>query len=321
VGGNWNAAIGANTEIFGTMNRAIGPLRAVRHVVTPSVTFSYQPRISNLTFADTSGVRRARFTGVTNIGLTSFEQRFLSFGVRNDFHVKVGGADRPKVINNLVSMNTAATYDLLAKRAGRRGLSDLSTTLSLRPITRSEFSFSFVHDPYTLDLKSMNASTGFQLQGTSRAAEDSIQAMSDEPGEAAVREGTYLTPPGLTSTSLPWNVGFGIGYNGRRDDFPGSPTRGRWQSDATLRGNLGLNISRGWRFDYDAQYDMRARELRSQQFTVKRELHCWEAQFTRSISGDVKEYYFKINVKLLPEVYYEQGSRGLRGFGGVNNLY
>jgi len=320
-GGNWSASIGANTEIFGTMNRSIGPLRAIRHVLTPSASFSYQPRVSNLSFTDTSGVRRSRFGGVTGIALSSFEQRFLSFGLRNDFHVKVGSADRPKTINNLISMNTTATYDLLAKQQGRRGLSDLSTSLSLRPISRSEFSFSFVHDPYTLDLKSMNASTGFQLQGTSRAAEDSIQAMSDEPGEASVREGNYLAPSGLTSTSLPWNAGFSIGYNGRRDDFPTSATFGRWQTQATMNGNLGLNLSRGWRFDYTAQYDMRGRNLVAQNFTVKRELHCWEAQFTRSISGDVKEYYFKINVKLLPEVYYEQGSRGLRGFGGVNSLY
>ena len=66
---------------------------------------------------------------------------------------------------------------------------------------------------------------------------------------------------------------------------------------------------------------MNSRDLRAQYLTVKRELHCWEAQFTRSISGDIREFYFKINVKLLPEVYYEQGSRGLRGFGGINNLY
>jgi hypothetical protein len=88
-----------------------------------------------------------------------------------------------------------------------------------------------------------------------------------------------------------------------------------------MNGNLGLNLSLGWRFDYNAQYDMRRRSVVAQNFTIMRELHCWEAQFTRSISGDVKEYYFKINVKLLPEVYYEQGSRGLRGFGGVGNLY
>jgi hypothetical protein len=66
---------------------------------------------------------------------------------------------------------------------------------------------------------------------------------------------------------------------------------------------------------------MRHRDLVSQNFTLTRELHCWEAQFTRSISGDISEYYFKINVKLLPEVYYEKGSRGLRGFGGMDRLY
>ena len=72
--------------------------------------------------------------------------------------------------------------------------------------------------------------------------------------------------------------------------------------------------------DYSAQFDIDSRKLISQNYSVKRDLHCWEAQFTRSISGDTKEYYFKINVKLLPEVYYEQGSRGLRGFGGQNVL-
>ncbi len=320
IGGAWNASVAANTEIFGTMNRSIGPLRALRHVVTPSVGFSYQPLIRNLSFADTAGVRRARFTGVGDIGLNSAEQRFLSFSLRNDIHAKWGSADRPRVINNLISLSSGASYDLLAHRAGRRGLSDISSSLSFRPIERSEFSFFMTHDPYTLDLKSLNASTGFRLQGTSRASEDSIQAMSDEPGEAAVRQLDTFADRGLTSTSLPWHAGFGIGYSGRRDDLVGSATRGQWQSQMTVNASLGLNISRGWRVDYFAQYSHESRSLTSQNFTIKRELHCWEAQLTRSITGETKEYYFKINVKLLPEVYYEQGSRGLSGFGGSGAL-
>jgi len=217
VGGAWNASLGANTQIFGTMTHSIGPLRALRHVITPSVGFSYQPRIQGLSFTDTSGVRRLRFSGVGDIGLSTFEQRNLTFSLRNDVHVKWGAADRPKIINSLISANTTANYDLLAKRQGRRALSDIQTSLILRPIERSDFSFSFTHDPYTLDLKAMSASTGFQLQGTSRAAEDSIQAMSDEPGEAAVRTSqNYLVNEGLTSTSLPWRVGFAVNLSGNR---------------------------------------------------------------------------------------------------------
>ncbi|HYJ34126.1 MAG TPA: putative LPS assembly protein LptD [Candidatus Binatia bacterium] len=315
VGGAWNASVGANTQIFGTMTHPIGPLRALRHVLTPAVTLFYQPRIQGLSFTDTSGVLRPRFSGVGGIGLSSFEQQNLTFSLRNDIHVKVGSADRPKIINSLISANTTASYDLLAKRQGRRPLSDIQTSLVFRPIERSDFSFSFTHDPYTLNLKGMTASTGFQLQGTSRAAEDSIQAMSDEPGEAAVRTSqNYLVNEGLTSTSLPWRVGFAVNLSGNRDPA------GKWVSESTVNSTLGLNVSRGWRLDYHAQYNATHRNLVAQGFTVTRELHCWEAQFTRSISGDNKEYYFKINVKLLPEVYYEQGSRGLRGFGGQNVL-
>jgi lipopolysaccharide export system protein LptA len=320
-GMGWRAAVGANTQIFGTMVRGIGPLRALRHVVTPSVTYSYQPRFRNLTFVDTAGVSRSRFQGVSGIGLTSAEQQFVTFALRNDIHVKVGSQEHPKTINNLISLNSTTSYDLLAARQGRRAFSDIFSTFSIRPIERSQLNFSAVHNPYNGTLRSFSASTSLTFTGLSRAAADSILQMSDEPGEAAVREGNYLRPEGLTSTSLPWQVGFSIGYSGNRDDLRASPTFGKWQSQATTNGVLKLNLSRGWRFEYSAQYNMRERDLVAQGLTIKRELHCWEAQFTRSISGNNNEYYFKINVKLLPEVYYEQGSNALRHFGGPDNLY
>jgi hypothetical protein len=235
--------------------------------------------------------------------------------------VKWGGGEHPKTINNLISLNSVGSYDLLAKRQGRRPLSNISSSLTVRPIDRSEFDFGFVHDPYTGTLRSLTASTGLAFNGVSREAADSILQMSDEPGEAAVREGNYLSPEGLTSTSLPWRVGVQIGYHGNRDDLPGSPTFGQWSSQATMNGSAAFNFSRNWRFEYSAQYEMRSRLLNSQLLTVKREFHCWEAQFIRSISGNTQEYYFKINVKLLPEVYYEQGSRGLRSFGGPSSLF
>jgi hypothetical protein len=321
VGTSWRAAIGANTAIFGTMTHGVGPLRALRHVVTPSVTWFYQPRFRNLTFIDTAGVEQTRFTGVPGISLVAQEQKFVTFALRNDVHAKVGSAERPKTINNLLSLNTALSWDLLAKKNGRRELSDLSNFLTIKPIDRSQFNFTFVHDPYNGTLKSFNASTGFFVSGTSRAAEDSVQQMSDEPGELAVREGGYRRSEGLIPSDLPWQAGFTVGYSGNRDLATGSPTFGTWHSAATLNGNLAFNLSRGWRFEYGAQYDMRNRELVSQLLNVKRELHCWEAQFTRSISGDNNEWYFKINVKLLPEVYFEQGSRGLRPFGAITDVF
>lgn len=325
LGGAWRASIGANTAIYGTLRRSIGPLRALRHVITPAASFSYQPEIKGLTFVDTTGVRKTRFGGISGIGLGSFEQRFLNFSVRNDVHVKWGSADKPRIINNLIQLTTSGSYDFLAKRAGRKPLSDLVSSLRIQPITRSSFDFGLVHNPYNGDLKQFSASTGFTVQGRSKApTEEEAPAPTigeEEPGFGAVSEGNYLATQGLTPSGLPWSFSTSVSYTGTRDYLSTSPTYRQWKSSATMNGSLGLNLSQNWRFDYTAQYDMRTRLLVSQNYTVKRDLHCWEAQFTRSISGGITEYYFKINVKLLPEVYYEQGSRGLRGFGGIQSLY
>lgn len=324
-GGAWQASIGANTAVFGTLHRSIGPLRALRHVITPAASFAYQPEIKGLTYVDSAGVSRTRFGGIGGIGLGSFEQRALNFSVRNDIHVKWGSAEKPRVINNLIQLITSGSYDFLAKRAGRKPLSDLTSTLRVQPITRSSFDFSFVHNPYNGDLKRLSASTGFTLQGQSKQTEEPAPSAEagefGEPGFGAVSEGNYLATQGLTPSGLPWSVSTSVSYTGSRDYLSTSPTYGQWTSSARLNGSVGLNLSKNWRFDYQAQYDMKTRLLVAQNYTVKRDLHCWEAQFTRSISGGITEFYFKVNVKLLPEVYYEQGSRGLRGFGGIQNLY
>ena len=325
VGGAWQAAIGANTAVFGTLHHSIGPLRALRHVITPSVTYAYQPKIHGLTYVDTTGTERTRFGGIGGIGLASFEQRALQFSLANNIHVKWGSADKPRIINNLIQLTTFGSYNFLAKRAGQKPLSDLTSSLRIQPITRSSFDFTFVHNPYNGDLKSFSATTGFTLQGQSKTTGDETATAeageSGEPGFGAVSEGNYLATQGLTPSGLPWSLSTSVSYTGSRNYLSTSPTYGRWTSGARLNGSLGLNLSKNWRVDYQAQYDMRTRLLIAQNYTVKRDLHCWEAQFTRSISGGITEYYFKINVKLLPEVYYEQGSRGLRGFGGIQNLY
>ncbi len=325
--GVWRGSAGVNTQIFGTFRRPIGPLRALRHVVTPSVSFAYQPSYPKLFYRTVTGVLAPRFAGVSGIGaLGAAEQRSLQFSLRNDLHLKWGDPQQPTVINNFIQMNTSGSYDFLADRFGRKPLSDLSTSLRLAPTPRSDFSFAFLHNPYDRRLLSFSASTGFTLTGRSGPTVDQTNA-----GEGAAAGGIVGSGfagamgdplrPDQASAGLPWNLTLSLGYNGSRARNLTGGGYKPWGSTARGNGFLGLNLSRNWRVEYAGQYDVRGRQLVSQNFSFTRDLHCWQAQFTRSISGDTKEYYFKINVKNLPEVYYEQGSRGLRGFGGINQIY
>src|SRR6267378_1247551 len=50
--GVWRGSVNVNTAIYGTFRSGIGPLRSLRHVITPSVGISYQPAYPKLNFVD-----------------------------------------------------------------------------------------------------------------------------------------------------------------------------------------------------------------------------------------------------------------------------
>ncbi|HET9951966.1 MAG TPA: putative LPS assembly protein LptD [Candidatus Eisenbacteria bacterium] len=332
--GVWGGNLSTNTQLFGTFQPSLGPLRAIRHVVTPEVGFAYQPSYPGLFYEKSPGIMAPRFDGVSGIGaLGASERRSLVYSLRNDFHLKWGDAQQPKVINNFIQMRTSGSYDFLASRTGAKPFSDIGTTLRLVPVPRSDFSFAFLHNPYDLRLLNFSASTGFTVTGRSAAGVDQTAAAGAAGSYGAMggqgsAGGLYGTSgsalrPGQTAGGLPWSLTLSVSYQGSRarNTTPGGAPYKPWFSNARTNGYLGLNFSRNWRVEYANQFDLLNGQLVAQNFSVTRDLHCWQAQFTRSLSGTTEEYYFKINVKNLPEVYYEQGSRGMRGFGGVDQLY
>jgi hypothetical protein len=54
-----------------------------------------------------------------------------------------------------------------------------------------------------------------------------------------------------------------------------------------------------------------------QEYSITRDLHCWRAQFVRRFSAtEAAEYYFRISIVQMPELYVERGSRGLGSYSG-----
>jgi hypothetical protein len=55
------------------------------------------------------------------------------------------------------------------------------------------------------------------------------------------------------------------------------------------------------------------RDFLGDYYGLTRDLHCWEMSFGRQKLGEEWEFYFRIFIKSHPEIYAEQGSRGLGG--------
>jgi len=176
------------------------------------------------------------------------------------------------------------------------------------------------HNPYDGKILNFSVSSGLFFRGVKRSQlqEEKVQ---QDPVAQADQAPTGWAPPGRVASDLPWALSISLSHSGSVTRLP-TGGYSRWRnSGTTANTSFGINPTNHWRVDYSAQLDVEHRKLTSWNYSVKRDLHCWEAQFTRSNSGGITEYYFKINVKNLPEVYYEQGSRGLRGFGGIQNGY
>jgi len=318
--GVWRGSVNVNTAIYGTFRSGIGPLRSLRHVITPSVGISYQPAYPKLNFVDpATGLTFARFTGVPGIALTGAESRFVTFSVSNDIHAKWGNAAQPKILNNLIHLQTTGNYNLLATRTGQRPLSDLFTTLNLQPWSRGAVAMSFTHNPYDGKLLNFGVSSGLFFQGVKRSPRQE-EAVQTDPTAQAVQAPPGWTPPGLIASDLPWSFQVSLSHAGSAARLT-TGGYSRFSSSTTANTSFSINPTSHWVVQYSAQADVESRKLVSWNYSVKRDLHCWEAQFTRQSSGGFTEYYFKINVKNLPEVYYEQGSKGLRGFGGIQNAF
>src|SRR4030095_8560148 len=78
---SWSAAAGTSTTLYGTTRVQWGPLVGIRHVIAPTMSFSYSPSFDNLLFTDSLGIVRQRFTPFGGIGISGFRRAAMAFGI------------------------------------------------------------------------------------------------------------------------------------------------------------------------------------------------------------------------------------------------
>jgi len=122
----------ANTKFYGMFAPGIGDIQAIRHVVTPSLSFSYQPDFSDVKWGyyteiqkpDGSSIKKDRFGG-TSQGA----RKNVSLSVSNIFQMKKGYGDKEKKFD-LFSMNFGTGFNFEAEH---HKLSDLTTSWQANP--------------------------------------------------------------------------------------------------------------------------------------------------------------------------------------------
>ncbi len=323
--GMGGASMSSNTNVYGTWFPGIGPLVGIRHIITPSVSFSIRPKNPNHFYKDADGNEQDRFNGT--FGRSQRASRSLNLSLSNKLQTKLKRGETVVRNDQLILVTNRISRNF---EKDDREWSDLTSTVRFQPVRPFSSDLSLIHDVYDWVNKRLSVKSSLRMSGElgKRPSGDDTESEGDEvPGDtetdaAAVAEEDRDPFEGetdhpyksddlsrrtgrTTSDVIPWDLSLSHSFSRSR----GSSNFQQW-----LNTRVGLGLTRNWDLDYENRFDLESREIVSQGFKVHRDLHCWEASFRGRFSGREWEYYFNIRVKAHKEIFYEQGERRLGGF-------
>ena len=304
-----NASVGLNTTLYGLFAPRIGALKAIRHVVEPRAAFRVRHE------------RRQR-GGTYGFGGEKDKtkpQRSVNLSLNNILQIKTQ-KDKKERKFTLATLNVSTSYDFEKEK---RKLSDLRTSLSIKPIRRFDVRFSSQHslynrddafDPLRPDLRRVSVTTSLRLSGgrsgkkpeetRPRESIGSILRRDEDSEERIMIPG--LDGPGdyeRTLTSGPWQLNLSHYYGLYKTS---SKTSTSSKKTSWIKGSLRFSPTARWRVSYTFNYDLKDKKMIAHDFSIYRDLHCWEARIQWTPSGYREGYYFLMNIKELPDVKIEK---------------
>ncbi len=323
-------SVSANTKLFGMFNMNVGRLKTIRHVMTPSVSLTYRPDFSNEifgyydTYTDSLGeeIEYDRFAG-SLFGATS-KNRSLSMGISLQNLIQARTVkDSVESKFDFLKMSSSTSYNLAAPDSTKR-LSNLNSTVRLPSL--GNLNFSTTHSFYDVDstgretiqslfnsnagigklaflrLTRISTSTSFEFsggEGDSDSGQDQTVSSDAFEEEEVITQAAQIdqqdrfeTTRDLTDQAIPWKLSGGLTMAINRNN----PTR--VTKTLSSRAKLEVQATENWRVGYAGQFNILKKKISYQDISVRRDLHCWEFNFSWTPPGSFRSgFWLEIRVK------------------------
>lgn len=327
---NFNTSINMSTRIYGMFNLNIGSLKAIRHTISPSISYTLVPDFSDQKWGyyaqdplDTSKTYTYYANGVFGVPGKG-QQQIISFNVGNNFEAKVlqknDSTSTEKKIKLLDNLSFGSSYNF---NADSLKMSNISMNGSMSPIQNTQISFSSIFDPYVMnnngvrinkyelmENKKLARLTSAQLSIGTKISSKDLQKMSSSnkdgsnkgsenesnaPNEPNSSNSTNSTNSGSSgnfdwSASISYTFRFSKSYNISKQEFDINLTQ-----NATLI--LAVSPTPLWTVGIRTGYDFDVNKITSTTINFTRDLHCWEMNLQLTPFGLMKSYLFNIKIK------------------------
>ncbi len=294
---NHNYSLTADTKLYGIWMPEIGRFTGVRHVLSPSISYTYAPKMDTNRY----------FVKHPLLGQTPYqtEQKAVGFSLSNDFDIKY-----LKTVGR-----TTKSED------GKDSTTSEDTYGTRRLITTSHStSYNFAAD--SLQWSDISSSFGFQVLPnylfTIRTRHSFYHKYEEDPNKVRIPELTYWAYD--LSKTFRWSGNFNAGLPSQMGKYEheawsasldyrysySSSRVGKKVFKESVSHSTGISASlhptKNWSMSYTTRYSYTEGRFASHEFTFDRTLHCWKIDFTWTPTGPASGWSFTVYVKDLPDI-------------------
>ncbi len=315
-------------NVYGIFRFKKGSLKAIRHVMTPAVGFTYHPDFSKpfwgayTTYTDPLGVEHLYSKYANNIygGPPSGTVGSLNLSLKNTFDMKVRNrkdtVNQEKKVKLIDNLTISTAYNIAAD-----SLRWAPITINARTVLFQKLNISVgaSFDFYKVDKNGRryneffwvnNKYKGLRFTRTNMAvslawnlnpkARPTTNAPAQEIPETPYYASDLYNPTDLFMQPIdfkaPWNLN--IGYNLNYIISP-NVKEGKLKHDLvqtlTLSGNI--KITNKFDINFGTGFDIQAKKFTITTISFSRDLHCWEMGFYWIPFGYRTEWNFHLRVK------------------------
>ncbi len=325
---NYTSSVGVSTRLYGfyffnKRDRQSGNVvksTTIRQLITPNLSFSYNPNFRSERFGFYKNVQTDDSTGVAEMprfgGIYAVPGNpragSINFSVTNQFELKKetsdGSSEKIKLLDNL---GFSTSYNLAADSLN---LSPINLTVRTTLFGKLNINVSTTLQPYVYDVNfddagnlvsqrrinkfAWNEGQGLgRIERASIALSTSLNPNTFKAKSAASEEDqdqvNYINQNRdlYVDFSVPWSLNLNYNLSYSRTGFNPS------QVTQTLNFSGDVNLTPKWKIGFRSGYDFQLKELSFTSIDINRDLHCWRMSVNWVPFGPRQSYSFEIGVQ------------------------
>ena len=325
-----------NTRLYGMFAFKKGYIKALRHVINPSLSMNFTPDFSDPSlgfynfYLDKLGNKV--FYSKTEDGMFGSPPRgksgIVSFNLGNNLEMKVGSKKdsikNERKIVLLESFNISTGYDLAKDSVNWQPLRITArTTLFQRLVINYSASYTpyvinqsgqltneFLYNKEKILFKNQNSQWDLNLNWQLNSKKSNTQTSTDNISPTEQTYSPFANPNEVfgynVDFTIPWSLNLGLNFS-RLSSYIVALANYQTNLSSVLSAKGDINLTNKWKIGFTSGYDFINKDFTYTSIDFYRDLHCWEMRMNWIPFGPRAGWNFTIAVKasMLQDLKYE----------------